>query len=206
MADNTKSHAEKAAFAVGTRRSLQDTISKSRDGSSVVGKIWTQDIRDKLRPLFKDDSSFNSFSRDMQLEQRMSKVNQALTSGSQTAQRQQFAREISEQPTSKATTALKAIISPKSTAVNTAINIMSDKLAKQARGMTKETSTEIMRYLTSNDPKLWSKLAQTIKESGNDPEMVYKAAKQIAKAKDASTGGGKLGITIPSFSKIFGKK
>ena len=179
MADKTKADAEKASFAVGVRRALQDRMDKMRDGGNAVGRLWNQDLRNKLRPLFPTNSSFNKFTQNMQLEQRMAMTNQTLTRGSQTAPRQAYMEEINQKPSDIAGKAIKAMVNPKGAAIDATINTMSSRLAKQVKSLNKETAAEIMRFLTSDDPALWSAFDKTVKASNGNPKQVYRTAKMM---------------------------
>ncbi len=157
MKDQNISKAEKVAFSVGVRRELQDMLDK--DTGNPIKSIWRTGIKDKLEPLFPNKETFDRFSKVMEHEQSMHRINGALATGSHTNLLKNFQAQ-----TKNPVKIVKGMMNPVGAASDMGMDMISNSMAKKAAGMNKEQAAIVGRYLTTNDPQLWYDLANRIKQ------------------------------------------
>lgn len=155
MSDENVSDPEKLAFSAGVRRAIQDRIDNTNDGSNPINKVWRQNVRARIRPLFSDEESFNNFEQSMQHEQTMARINNNYKGGSDTAPNLQHQGAIGA-----VSKAYKAATNPAGFAVDSGMEVLNNKLKASASKMSKETAAGIVRYLTTDDPEVWRELGK----------------------------------------------
>lgn len=171
--------AERASFASGVRRAVQDHIDRLGDNADAVGRIWKEDIRGKLRPIFPNEKAYREFSKKMELERRMAIINNRLTRGSQTNPRTTYQAKINEGPEVSSSKILRGMTSPASAALEGAVTLMSSQLQKRIKNMNPETAHEIMKILLSNDPKKIRAVEAYAKSKGINPNQVINNASML---------------------------
>ena len=165
MADPNNTLADQMAYAVGVRQKLQDVTSQVGDNANAITRLWKDNVRDRLEPMFGDKDAFAQFSDLMQHEQNMARVNGVLTRGSQTMPRQQYAQAITQSPSS-AGKILGMLTNPKGAAIDSGLGFLNNQMQKSAAGMTNDTAAEIMRHLTTSDPQMWYNFGQYSRATG----------------------------------------
>lgn len=176
--DKDISNPEKAAFASGVRRSLQDKIDGMRDTANPIGALWKPALRKRLEPIFPDKASFDEFTQKMEHEQTMHRTNARLTTGSDTAANTQLSEMVKN--ASPLLKILKGAVDPLGTATSLGMDAMTRQMQKVTSNMSKETAAVLMRYLTSKDPEIWHDLADRLNNPKNG--ILYKEPK-ISKTK-----------------------
>lgn len=159
------SNPEKAAFAAGARRALQDKIDNMRDTANPITSLWKPALRKRLEPMFPDKKAFDQFTQHMEHEMTMHRTNGAFTGNSATEANRQFSDMVKQQsPLGKI---IKGVIDPTGTAASMGIEALSGEMQKATAKMSKDTAAVIMRYLTSKDPEVWHDLADRINNPKN---------------------------------------
>lgn len=171
--------AEKDAFKTGVKRALQDKIISAPDSADAVKRIWNENTRKKLRPLFDTQSSWRSFVKQMEIEKRMATVDQKILGGSPTMPRQQYSQAITEAGIPTRGEVLKAVVNPQGAATDKAMMVMTKSLQKKVNKMSAETAEQVMGYLYSDDPGKWIKLQGLIDANGLNPKQTYKTIQQL---------------------------
>lgn len=155
MKDPDISKAEKAAFATGVRRKLQDILDE--DPANPIRQIWKTGIRDKIESVFPNKQILQQFDKLMGYEQNMHRINGHLATGSHTNMLGNY-QGVIKTPGK----ILKAITNPQGAAVDLGIDMMSKNLQKRSAKMSKDQASAITRYLTTNDPQVWYDLANRL--------------------------------------------
>lgn len=164
---------EKAAFAAGARRDLQDKIDNMRDTANPITSLWKPALRKRLEPMFPDKTSFDAFAQHMDHEATMHRTNARLMTGSDTAANSQLSEMVKQE--SPLARLIKGTIDPTGTAMSIGMDAMTKQMQKATSKMSKETAAVLMRYLTSKDPALWHDLADRINNPKNG--IIYKEPK-----------------------------
>lgn len=181
--------AEKKAFLGGVRREMQDRMSKVGDNANAITRLWKEDIRDKLEPLFDNKEAFNAFSKRMKQEATIADNNYVVRGNSITMKAQQYGKHIDQPPSNILSKAASFVRKPVSTTAGAGLDMLSDSLKKSAGNMSSDTAAAIMHYLTTQDPAVWRTLDAEAKRS-----IMSKAASNPAIGLAA--GGAALGAGI----------
>ena len=152
--DKNRSTPEKAAFATGARRSLQDKVDTGmRSGdTNPVNSVWKVPTQKKIAAIIPDADAYKNLSDFMNREINMAS-NDKILQGSQTAGRQEYGKEI------KAGTTKIGDMARMTDPSNLVGHVLDKAFAKHAEDMTQDTAAVAMRYLTSTDPAVWRDLA-----------------------------------------------
>jgi hypothetical protein len=78
---------DKEFYKLGAAQALRKVINKTGEEGNEARRLLTTDIRQKLRPLFDDDASYEKFLHSVDAENRMFKTNTDVMKGSQTQER-----------------------------------------------------------------------------------------------------------------------
>lgn len=162
MKDPNTSHAEKAAFASGVKRHLQNMLDKADKGASStnpINQIWTKYMADKLEPIFPNKQVFEKFSNIMEHERTMAHINNQLATGSHTNMLGNFQKKASAPGK-----IYKAIRHPTGAVEDAVMGMVNNKLSKEAANMSKDEAAIISRYLTTDDPQVWYDLATKMEQ------------------------------------------
>lgn len=157
--------AEKQSFLSGVRRDLQDRMSTVGDNANAITKLWRENIRDRLEPLFEDKKAFNTFAKRMKQEATMADNNYVVRGNSITMKAQQYGKHIDQPPSGIISRAASFVKRPVSTTAGAGLDMMSEALKKSAAGMSSDTAAAIMQYLTTKDPAVWRTLDSGVKRS-----------------------------------------
>lgn len=150
---------EKAAFAVGARRALQDKADLKGEAKNPINAMWVPKLKKQLQALSTDQASFDNFAQYMEHEKTMSRVNDALRGGSDTFTKQEFNKTPAK---SGLGNAVRAASDPLMFVGGHTADFIDKALTKQAQAMSQNSKTIIMRYLTTKDPALLRDLAAQI--------------------------------------------
>jgi hypothetical protein len=156
MNDPETSMSEKAAFAAGVKRSIQEQLESVRDNANPINKIWTQYIRDKVRPVFSNEKEFNKFSKLMEHEQTMARVNSQISGGSQTNMLGNYQNKLSPGKI------IKGFTNPAGAAMDYGTEYISKNMQKRMKNLTNENAAILGLYLTTDDPQLWYDLSTKV--------------------------------------------
>jgi Transglycosylase SLT domain len=170
---------QKAAYAAGARRALQDKIDNMRETANPVASLWKPALQKRLEPMFPDKKSYDAFAQHMEHEMTMHRTNQRLVTGSDTAANEELANMVREK--SVLGKIIKGAIDPTGTAMSMGMDAMTKEMQKATSKMSKDTAAMLMRYLTSNDPNVWYDLADRINNPKNG--FFYKEPKLSKGAK-----------------------
>ena len=160
LQDKNRSAPEKAAFAAGVRRSLQDQIDTHTETKNPINALWKPNLQKRLEPLFSDKESYNNFATNMEHEKTMSRINNALGGGSDTFLKQEF----NKPPQGGIGKALRFVGNAMEPGMLVSkLGDFADKqLDQNAKTLSQNSKTVIMRYLTTKDPALIRDLANRI--------------------------------------------
>ena len=149
---------EKFFFRMGAARQLRDTIFNTPDGTNAVRRIFGSELkRQRLRAVFPDNESFNTFRKTMEQETELFRTRATVSprSGSQTdlraAERDDLAIEAGAAVRDLAT----------GNPGNAAVRFMKGLFGVQVR-MTPKQAETLARTLFSNDPETNRKIINAL--------------------------------------------
>lgn len=144
----------KDAYMKGVRRSLQDTVDNISDNRNPLSSVWKQNVRNKLNAMDFDKTELDKFNKFMENEKTISRTNNHLSGGSMTNPNANYQDMVSSVgPNAKQIA--KGALDPKGAAIDYGLSKLDSILQKRLSGTTQKTSKEIMKYLLTDDPKVW---------------------------------------------------
>lgn len=91
------SEAEKQAYVIGAMKAIRDKVLSGAEGADASRKISTTLLKERLRPIFPDEQSFQRFVRSLDREQTFAQTRNAVLGGSPTARIQEEIADLGSQ-------------------------------------------------------------------------------------------------------------
>lgn len=155
--DKNTSNPEKVAFVSGVRRALQDKIDTHSEATNPINQLWKPNLQKRLQPLFPTREAYDAFAANMEHEKTMARVN-GIMQGSPTHQNQAFSQTPAKSILGNSVRALDV----PDFVMNKTADFIDRALQERAKGMSQNSKTVIMRYLTTKDPDALRDLAVRI--------------------------------------------
>jgi hypothetical protein len=88
------SDAEKQAYVIGAMKAIRDKVLSGAEGADASRKLSSALLKERLRPIFPDEQSYQRFIRAMYREQAFAQTRNAVLGGSPTARIQEEVRDL----------------------------------------------------------------------------------------------------------------